>query len=408
MKGRTERLLMAAWEALIASHLRAGLAALGLLVGVCAVILMVAVGQGTANRVYAQVTAMGTNLISIRAAKTAHSGTRGRQQEEQVSLVPADAAALERLEGVREAVPVILKSWRVAFGAGESDSTVVAAPAGIFTVEDQSAAEGRLYEAREERAAARVAVIGPSLRRALVGEGNLVGKSILINRQPFKVIGELKAKGLDPSGEDLDDRTYLPLSTAMHRLLAGRRHVDQIVVQVADQAAMPVLARETRKLLRQRHRLRPYQRDDFRITTQLETLATQAESSRLFSGLITGVAALSLLVAGVGVMAVMLIAVRERTPEIGVRRAVGARRRDVLMQFLLEALLLGLAGGLPGALLGLGLAAGLRFFSDLSFDLPWAEAILGLSLCLLIALFFGLWPARKAAALPPAQAVRGA
>jgi putative ABC transport system permease protein len=171
---------------------------------------------------------------------------------------------------------------------------------------------------------------------------------------------------------------------------------------------MPEVAEDARKILRQRHRLRTYQRDDFRISTQLETLEAQAESSRLFSGLITGVAALSLLVAGVGVMAVMLIAVRERTPEIGVRRAVGARRRDVLAQFLLEALLLGLAGGLPGVLLGLGLAGGLLVFSDLRFDIPWPAAIFSLGLCLLIAIFFGFWPARKAAALPPAQAVRGA
>lgn len=408
MSGRAERILQASWEALLAARMRAGLAALGLLVGVCAVVVMVAVGQGTANRVFEQVTALGTNLISVRAAKTSHSGVRGRQQDEQISLVPADAPALARLDGVQVAVPLITKGWRVAYGSSESDSTVVAAPSDIFQVEDQSAAKGRLYDAKEDRAASRVAVIGPSLRRALAGEGDLVGKSILVNRQPFKVIGELAAKGLDPSGEDLDDRVYLPLSTAMSRLLGGRRHVDQLVTQVSDQAAMPALAKEIKNILRQRHRLRPYQKDDFRITTQLETLETQAESSRLFSGLITGVAALSLLVAGVGVMAVMLIAVRERTPEIGVRRAVGARRRDVLNQFLMEALLLGLAGGLPGALLGLGLAAGLRFFSDLNFDLPWAEAFLGLGLCLIIALFFGLWPARKAAALPPAQAVRGA
>lgn len=408
MSGRAERLLKASWESLIAARMRAGLAALGLMVGVSAVILMVSVGEGTANRVYEQVTAMGTDLISVRAARTVHTGARSREQEEKITLKPADAAALARVDGVRLAVPLILKSWRVAASSGESNSTVVAAPPGIFQVEDQATAEGRLYDAKEERTASRVAVVGPSLRRAVAGEGYLVGKNILVNKQPFKVVGELKAKGLDPSGEDLDDRVYLPLTTAMSRLLGGRLHVDQIVIQVTDQSVMPEVAEDASKILRQRHRLRAYQRDDFRISTQLETLETQAESSRLFSGLITGVAGLSLLVAGVGVMAVMLIAVRERTPEIGVRRAVGARRRDVLAQFLLEALLLGLAGGVPGVLLGLGLALGVRFFSDLSFDLPWPAALLSLGLCLLIALFFGFWPARKAAALPPAQAVHGA
>jgi len=408
MNKRWTRLLLSAWEGIIAARMRAGLAALGLLVGVGAVILMVAVGAGASNRVLSQVTAMGSNLIFIRAAKLAYSGARVRGLDEQTSLAPADAAALGRLEGVREAVPLINKTWRIAAGSGESDSTVVAAPPAIFSLEYHEAAAGRLFEAKEDKAARRVAVVGPSLRRALAGEAGLVGKTILVNRQPFKVVGELKPKGLDPSGEDLDDRVYLPLATAQSRLLAGQRHVDQVVVQVNQQSAMPRLAEEIRQILRQRHRLRPGQKDDFRIATQLETLEAQAESSRLFSGLIIGVAALSLLVAGVGVMAVMLIAVRERTPEIGVRRAVGARRRDVLAQFLMESLLLGLAGGLPGALLGLGLAAGLRLVSDYSFDLPWPAAGLGLGLCLVIAVFFGFWPARKAAALPPAQAVRGA
>lgn len=408
MSGRSERLLLAAWEGLLGSRMRSGLAALGLMVGVCAVIVMVALGEGTANRLQSQITAMGTNLISIRAAKSRYSGARGRGVDEQITLRPADAEALTKLEGVRQAVPLITNPWRVAAGANESDSTVEAAPPSVFQVEDHSIADGRFFDARDNRASRRVAVVGPSLRRALVGESSLVGKSIMINRQPFKVVGELEPKGIDPNGEDMDDRIYVPLTTAMKRLMSGRRHVDRIVIQVEDQAAMPRISGEIRKLLRQRHRLRPGQPDDFRISTQLETMETQAESSRLFSGLITGVAALSLLVAGVGVMAVMLIAVRERTPEIGVRRAVGARRRDVLLQFLLESMLLGMAGGFCGALLGLGLALGLRVFSDLGFDLPWAAAALSTSLCLIIALVFGLWPARKAAALPPAQAVRGA
>jgi putative ABC transport system permease protein len=407
MSGRNERILLAAWEGLLGSRMRSGLAALGLMVGVGAVIVMVALGQGTANRVQSQITAMGTNLIMVRAAKVRYSGVRGRGLDEQITLRPADAEALSRLEGIRLAVPLITKPWRVSAGPNESDTTVSAAPPNIFRVEDHAVADGRFFDAKEDRSARRVAVIGLSLRKALAGEDSLVGKSILINRQPFKVVGELDPKGIGPNGDDYDDRVYVPLTTAMKRLLRGRRHVDRIVIQTTDRANMSNATREIRKILRQRHRLKPGQKDDFRISTQLETLETQAESSRLFSGLITGVAALSLLVAGVGVMAVMLIAVRERTPEIGVRRAVGARKRDVLAQFLMESLLLGLAGGLCGALLGLGLAMALRFFSDLGFDLPWTAAALSMSLCIVIAMVFGLWPAKKAAALPPAQAVRG-
>jgi putative ABC transport system permease protein len=199
------------------------------------------------------------------------------------------------------------------------------------------------------------------------------------------------------------------LRSAITRIMAAQRHVEFILVQAEPGLSLAWLGEEVRRLLRQRHRLTDAaDKDDFVINTQLEALAAQEESSRVFGALTVGVAAISLLVAGVGIMAVQLIGVRERTPEIGVRRAVGARRRDVLVQFLLEAMILGLGGGALGALLGLGLAALIRVFGGLTFDLPWPQALLALTVSLSVAVVFGLWPARKASRLTPVEAVRQA
>ncbi|MCA1906416.1 MAG: ABC transporter permease [Desulfarculus sp.] len=409
LSGRLARLAAAAWEGVASRRTRSGLAALGLMVGVAAVVLMVAIGQGTRNHVLSQVTALGSDLITVWAAKSAPTGARITTSKDKASLSPADAQVLGRMHGVRYAVPGINRSQRISAQGVTTDTTLVVAPPEIFAVEGHLPVEGHFYGEREERLAQRVAVVGPSLRQRLVGEASLVGQTIEIKKQPFLVIAELAPKGLDPNGTDLDDRLYLPLRTGLSRLLGGRRHVDYITVQGDGSYSLDQLQEEIRALLRQRHRLtEPGQRDDFNIHTQLETIQTQEESSRLFSALITGVAGISLLVAGIGIMAVMLIGVRERTPEIGVRRAVGARRRDILVHFLLEALILGLGGGLAGAALGLGLAASVRRFSDLSYPLPWFAAGVALVVSLSIALVFGLWPARRAAALTPVEAVRDA
>jgi len=400
------RLLLTAGEALRDHRLRSFLASLGLLVGVAAVVVMVAVGEGTRHQVLERLTALGTNVLTVRSAKRAFSGLRSRTTGEVQSLQPADADALGRLEGVEGAAPLEMRLMRIAGPEGTTDALVLAAPPDIFALEDQALAEGRFFNAREEKGRRRVAVVGRSLRQHLAGEKSLVGRTVEIRKQPFLVVGELIPKGLDANGNDLDERLYIPLRTVQSRLLGGQRYVGLIVVRALNQNAVGPLTENIAQLLRQRHRLRPGQKEDFSIQTQEETIRAREESSRLFTAAITGVAAVSLLVAGVGIMAVMLIAVKERTPEIGLRRAVGARRRDVLVQFLTEALVLGLAGGGGGAVLGLILALLVRRLSSLDFDLPWPQALGSTGLSMAIALAFGLAPARKAANLTPVDALR--
>ncbi|MCB2228375.1 MAG: ABC transporter permease [Desulfarculaceae bacterium] len=406
ISSRLGRLLAAAWSGIKEHRLRACLAAGGLLVGVAAVVVMVAVGNGTRNQVLERLTAMGTNIITIRSAKRSASGLRARTTSDMVALEPADAEALSRLEGAEIAVPLEMRLMRMSGPEGTTDALMLASRPDIFALENHELTQGRLFTEREERTNRRVAVIGPTLRDHLAGDESLVGRTIEVKKQPFLIVGELKSKGVDANGNDLDERLYLPLKTAQSRLLAGTRNVGLLVVRAENQAAMPDLASDAAILLRQRHKLKQGQPDDFRIYTQLETIQRREESNRIFSSTITGVAAVSLLVAGVGIMAVMLIAVKERTAEIGLRRAVGARRRDILMQFMAEALVLGLAGGGGGALLGLFASWAVRAFGPLEFVLPWQAALGAAGLALAISLAFGLAPARRAAGLTPVDALR--
>ncbi|MCF8032808.1 MAG: ABC transporter permease [Desulfarculaceae bacterium] len=403
---RLQRLLTAAWTGIKEHRLRACLAAGGLLVGVAAVVVMVAVGQGTRNQVLERITAMGTNIITVRSAKRAATGLRSRTTAQMQALEPSDAEALARLEGAEAAVPLEMRLMRMSGPEGTTDALALAAPPSIFAFENHELAEGRFFNQRENRARRRVAVIGPSLRRNLAGDQNLVGHTIEVKKQPFVVVGELKAKGVDANGNDLDERLYIPLKTAQARLMGGTRYVGLLLVRAENEQAMEALAEDTARLLRQRHGLKPGQPDVFRIHTQLETIQRREESNQIFSSTITGVAAVSLLVAGVGIMAVMLIAVKERTTEIGLRRAVGARRRDIMLQFMAEALMLGLAGGGGGALLGLGAAWAVRAFGPLEFVMPWQAALGAALLAMLISLGFGLAPARRAAGLTPVDALR--
>jgi putative ABC transport system permease protein len=403
---RAKRLLLTAWGGLKEHRLRTGLAAGGLLVGVAAVVVMVAVGDGTRNQVLGRITALGANIITIRSAKRSYSGLRAKSTGEVAALQPADAESLARLEGAEAAVPLEMRLMRMAGPEGTTDALVLAAPPEIFALEEHELAEGRYFTQRENRTGRRVAVVGPALRQHLAGQGSLIGRTVEVKKQPFVVIGELKPKGLDASGNDLDERLYIPLKTAQSRLLGGARHVGLILLRADSEQAMQPLAREATHLLRQRHNLRPGQPDDFRLYTQLEVIEMREESNRIFSAATTGVSGVSLLVAGVGIMAVMLISVKERTTEIGLRRAVGARRRDIMLQFVAEALMLGLAGGAGGAALGLAASLAVRATGLLSFDLPWVPALGAGGLGLTISLIFGMAPARRAARLTPVDALR--
>lgn len=392
-------------EILAAHSLRTLLSVLGIVVGMAAVIVMVSAGRGAEKRILDQIRDMGTDLITVSAGQTRIVAGRQRQMSTVVTLRAADAAAIaDACPAVARAAPAIAKKLAVRWEAENTNTSVVGMDAQGFPIRNMTIAAGRIFDAEEGRAARRLAVVGPTVVENLFGSADPLGRQIRIGRVPFEVIGVLHAKGVDPNGMDQDDLVVVPLQTAMRRLM-NVVHVETVYVQARSGPLLAQAEREIRDLLRRRHRLEN-KPDDFTIQNQAVLIAGERETSRLMTLLVGSVSGISLLVGGVGILAVMLIAVRERTPEIGLRRAVGARRRDIRNQFLMESAILAGAGGLLGVAIGLGsawAAARLRLWD---MAIAWDAALAGFAFSVTLGIVFGIYPALHAARLQPIQALR--
>ncbi len=389
------------------SRMRAFLAMLGLTVGVAAVVVMTSVGQGTQRRVLESIAKMGTDLIQIRAGKIRMRGGRVRPIGQVTTLTLADADAIRRqVYGAAAVSGVTGGSIQVKYRDTSADTTVTGGGPDIFEVLRHQPDEGRAFLPMENRTVRRVAVLGRTVAKNLFPDESPLGKSIIIQKLPFTVIGLLSTKGVDADGNDQDDQIIVPVRTAMKRIY-NRTYVNLILVRAASERAIPQVEAAIRELLRRRHRLHTGvpKPDDFTILRQTDLAERHRETAGVFSKVIVGVAAISLLVGGVGIMAVMLIAVGERRQEIGVRRAVGARRRDIAGQFVLEAALMGLLGGGGGLLLGLAVYLIVRWATGLPMTMPWSLGLFALAFSTLVAVVFGLYPARRAARLNPVQAL---
>ncbi|MBI4663287.1 MAG: ABC transporter permease [Verrucomicrobia bacterium] len=392
-------------EILGAHKLRTFLSVIGIVVGVAAVVLMVAAGRGAEENILNRIRSMGVNLIAVNAGQTRIIAGRQRQLSTVKTLVPEDAAAiLADCPAVALAAPVQSKKSTLRWEDQTANTTVLGmAPAG-FLIRNITVKKGRTFAEEEERALLRVAVIGTTVATNLFGGGDAVGQQIRIGRVPFEVIGLMAPKGLDAEGVDQDDVIVIPLRTAMRRVL-NVTYLQSIYVQAQDSGSLERAEKEIRSVLRERHRLgaKP---DDFTIQNQATLLATERGTSRSLTALIGSVAGISLFVGGVGILAVMLISVRERTAEIGLRRALGATRQGIRVQFLLEAVLLAGAGGGLGVLLGAGSAWALSAFTAWATLISWPSAFIALMFAGALGVFFGIYPASRAASLEPIQALR--
>jgi putative ABC transport system permease protein len=422
-KSRTVRIAREALRALDRHRFRNGLAVLGMVIGVAAVVIMVAIGRGVQNRVIRDMERLGTDLLIVAAGEARFRGARPRPAKQVRTLKFEDAQALERsLPAVLKAVPLESRNWQVkpsqssvASGQGYSSSdttvsntTVTGTTASFTDVLGYEIYRGRSFSEYEVKRLKKVAVVGPTLSENLFGDNFPVGRQVLVGKVPFTIIGIYKSRGLDAFGDDQDDQMFVPFTTMIRRIL-HQEHLTSIILQIAPGNLSVDLKNEVRGLLRERHRLQQIsQPDDFTVKTQAELMATKKKTSRTFAILIASVAAISILVAGVGILAVMLISIQERTTEIGLRRALGANRSDLLYQFLLEALALGSVGGGGGALLGLVSAFILRAITPLQFALPLSLALMSAVLAMLISLIFGVIPARRAAKLDPVVALAAA
>lgn len=386
---------------------RTALALLGIVIGVSAVIAMVAVGHGARQEVMARIQAMGTDLIMVTPAQIRPTGARMQVRGSVTTLTPQDAEAIrEEISQVVAAVPWASRRLPVKFEGRSATTTVLGIAPDVRDVLAVRAASGAFFDEREEITAGRSAVLGPAVARALFGDEVVVGRRVLIGQVPFEVIGVLAPRGADLSGTDQDDVVMIPLRTALRRVL-NQEWLGGIYLRATSGPQMERAAEQVRWLLRERHRLdRSGAPDDFEIQTQAELIAAHQEVGDTFTALVGAIAAVSLLVGGVGILAIMLMSVRERTREIGVRLSVGARRRDVRTQFLAEAVMLGTGGGLAGIVLGLVVAAVLSAATDWAIAVEPYSVGLAFSFSLLVGVFFGVYPAHRASLLDPVEALR--
>jgi putative ABC transport system permease protein len=397
-------------RALRVHKLRSALAMLGIVIGVGAVIAMVAVGAGAEARLAEQIQSIGANLMTISSNSTTIAGVRAGQGS-RATLTDEDAFAIQQeVSGVQAAAPTRNGTFQAVHGNQNWGTSVAGVTPEWFDVKEWNLAEGRPITTEDIQTAAKVVVVGQTAVEHLFGDEPSLGQTIRIRRVPFTVVGVLERKGQSPWGQDQDDVLMIPLSTARRKLM-GRipgqaRAIWVITVKMREGEDRAEVESQIRELLRQRHRLRPDQDDDFVVRNPYDTLRTQEEASRVMTNLLAAIASVSLLVGGIGIMNIMLVSVTERTREIGLRMAVGARSRDILWQFLVEAVTLALIGGALGIGVGLGGAHALSYFAEWQTLIAPESIVVAFGVATTVGVVFGLYPARRAARLDPIEALR--
>ncbi len=387
-----------------ANKLRSLLTMLGIIIGVGAVITMIGLGEGAQRSVQERLESMGSNLLTVHPG-AARGGGGAVRTGGTARLYVSDADAIfERADFIDAVIPEMTRNLQVQYLNRNWEARVVGTSPFYADVRNHRPVDGRFFTDSENRAAAKVAVLGSAIATELYGRGSAVGETIRIAGERFQVIGVLEEKGAG-GWRNPDEHVFIPLMTAQRRLL-GRDYLSSITIQVRSQSEMELATFEVERILRREHRLRPDQDNDFRIRNQADLIETFQDTQRTFSFLLAGIAGVSLIVGGIGIMNIMIVSVTERTREIGIRKAVGARRRDVLLQFLLEAIMLSIIGGLIGIAGGIFASDMLARFAGWNTIILLEAVLLSFIFAASIGIFFGIYPARKAASQDVIESLR--
>ncbi len=397
--------LRLALTALARNKMRSSLTMLGIIIGVGAVIATVSIGQGAEAMIQEGIQSMGTNVVFIGSGNMRAGGMRMGFGQTKTLVVEDMYAVIREIPLIKEAAPLVSNRVQVVYGNQNWNTNVQGTSPNYFGIRKWGVTSGTIFTQEEVESAANVCMIGTTVAKYLFGEEEPTGKIIRIRNLPFRVVGLLESKGQGAMGDDQDDRIFAPYTT-VQRKISGITWIQNIsasaITPEASMAAVPAIE----SLLRERHRIPPGGEDDFFVRTQSETADLYRQTSQVMTWLLGSVAAVSLIVGGIGIMNIMLVSVTERTREIGVRMAVGATESDVQQQFLVEALTLTIMGGLVGILAGLGGAAMIsNLLSWPTLVSPTAMAVAGI-VSAIIGIFFGYYPARKAAQLDPIEALR--
>ena len=391
--------------ALLAQKTRTLFASLGMLIGIASVIVMVAIGKGSQQEVMDVIAGMGENMVTINAGEMKRRGGRLRLSGNVTTLSPRDAEHIaNEIEEVELVAPFEEKRMNAKFDNNAAETTITGSTLDFPLIRGYRIEKGEMFSERDLKTASRVAIIGKTAIKNLFGEEDPIGQVVKVHFIPFKIIGVFEAKGVDTNGLDQDDLIFIPLPTLMRRIV-NQTHVSRIFVKISSRENISKASEKIRELLRESHKLNDEREDDFTLVSQLDLEEMKRETSELFTKLIVGVAAISLLVGGIGILAVMLISVKERTKEIGIRRAVGATRSDIVRQFLYESLIIGFLGGGIGIAFGVGLTLGLTHWGDWTLLLDQDSIWTASWVCAVIGVVFGVFPAIKASKLDPMEAL---
>jgi len=399
-----------ALAALRANTLRTSLAMLGIVIGVGAFIASGAIGAGAQARIADSIRSLGSNLIMVMSGSITSGGIR-LGSGTQLTITEDDGAAIAReIPAVLVAAPALRGSGQIVYGNQNWSTTVQGVTPDFEIAREWPVAEGKYLGQEDVDGATKVAVIGQTVVQNVFGGSDPLGQVIRIRKIPFTVIGVLDRKGQSSWGQDQDDLVVIPMSTAKKKVMgvsqANARAVNTISVKIREGEDLKAAETEIRGLLRQRHHLQAYQDDDFSLRNLADLLATQEKSAEVMTNLLYAIAAVSLMVGGIGIMNIMLVSVTERTREIGLRMAVGARGRDVLSQFLIEAIILSLIGGAVGVAVGVGSSRLVSYLADWSTVIQAGAVPLALAFASVVGVFFGFYPAWKASRLDPIAALR--
>jgi len=398
--------ILIAYEGLRANKLRAILTMLGIIIGVGAVIAMVSLGLGMQQKVQNSIASLGSNLLIVSPGAASSPGSVKSAAGSNITLTSQDAKAIEQqITGVKYVAPTVSSMYQIIFGKENWNSKVQGVTTDYLAIQSLKIAAGRVFTTSEDDSRARVAVVGQTVVTNLFGNVNPVGQNVRVGKAPFRVIGVLASKGQSSMGQDQDDVVLVPLRTAQERLM-GITYVNSINVQAQSDTVLDQVQQDIIKLLRTRHHLAVKADDDFSVRNLTALMSTMQETTSTLTLFLGSVAAISLLVGGIGIMNIMLVSVTERTREIGIRKALGATYNNILLQFMIESIVISVTGGLFGICLGIVGAYVVSYVAGWTTVISSAAIIAAFSVSVMIGLFFGIYPARKAALLDPIDALR--
>ena len=401
-------MLSEAWHAMSANRLRTFLTMLGMVIGVGAVILMMAIGEGAQQSIKRSIDSMGSNLFVILSGSSSTSGSRSGSGNSS-ALNINDANAVGDLEDIAAIAPISTGNAQIIFSGNNWNTSIIGTSPTYFSIRGWNVDSGELFSDADIRSANRVALIGKTVAENLFGDDiDPIGKTIRIKKSPFTILGVLESKGQSFDGRDQDDTIIVPITTAQRKLFGNQipGSVRMIMAQAKSEKYMGVAEDAINDLIRQRHNIRENAESDFSVRNLTAMAKTASDTAKTMSMLLGAIASISLLVGGIGIMNIMLVSVTERTREIGIRMAIGAREKDILLQFLLEACVISIVGCVIGVALGLGGALIVKKMVGAEILISMQSIILAFSVAASVGVFFGYYPASKAAKLHPIEALR--